>query len=1329
MARTDFKEDDLIGDFLPDVSVRRITLEDTTIEMQDPAEERPANAMAATIDIVIEDVLNEELRQITSQLVDDDLTRDQGRRVRTSDSVLDEAMKVCVIAVTSKVADDEIKSILTRSGQGSLQQRMANSQFIRNSEVRRSMVRYTGQDTPKTPVGNDGVFLGVPFAAPEIPNISLMPSGQLFSGSPASRVSGFLSSNRDVLDVELEQEGVSVDQIVVMSIRQVFENLASSRDDVFFFQDATRVTEGGDLISATRDHLKEYDINNDIVYKYPKTYTMAIPEARHLSFYCFTCMDFGVFDIDLNMGDLMFLNHLYGKLSYNKVISKGKLEPYKMVLLDINNTPWTGPYHIMRNGTYMKGRFHEEDRIDQSEYLDPIMVPNYQVQDFRSFQRWEKDRYLPESTPSFLQLNAALRHVREKRATQINAHIDVEHNPVSGEVGLEFVIDQEQIFVNNSKYGPMYEKLPNSVKYTIMRPRKYFKLVEAKILRRRVTNRNIGSNILGFAAKDVFDREEVDTLIASSGEGFSDRVGMDWSSFRISFVHAGIPTENDLMTPVNSANGSIEDEDIDQIRFAVSTYVSPWMTRPTNSSLPTTFGGVPPFPFYRRIIASDTSMSNVTDGVYQYGFELVYEDGLEKYLIEKLREIQTQRKNLQEYYNECLIPVKTETFFSRSGLLGQDLVMGDTETRGNYNHITKRFEADFVVSARENYNFAEMARTYFDVSNIVYADALSKVMDPDNGVDRTIGGFAIDEIENLLSPENSRPEQISKILDAFLNMESLIQDIVDIDLVKDSSNCQFHPSSQSGNKRPPKFIKVGRWFGGSEENFVRARDRELPVTSLALPEDFTRVAPLGEGIDVLSDASQVDVQVEGIEEINRPRTRRRRRRGRRRHRRVASSEQIRDMWFMEENKFGLGDIIDSDAPVAFSFNNLNIGGEVITFETPGAQESDQLVLPAFNQSSAAEAPAKSKLDTLDKAVEFVVGGDEQERRVLPEWREKVPRHGSPDPFHHFRSSVNSAIERFSNSAVTERAVDAILGSDTSIRDATRFLCVDMPIEEPPVAEPIDFGESPIEFEETNRAALLTSFVEGNLGPRNPEIEQEELIMVSNVIENMVQMDAVREANMRIGQEEEEFEAFEFNPPVQIKKLSRPGVTKLGADAVSASKTLYGTLKIVKRREGFEKDLSGRPMLDKPIYKTMKVKDVKEGLPPGKYKLENYQSSKLGIMSSKALAGEKFFEIEADTSKVRNIKEMKKQETVSENFQKQVRQSAKRQELRQDNKKMKENNKNRTQERTQAPAITPRRSGTRKSPTTTPSSPGFRPMGPTPTTPRSGGGSGGGKGGY
>ncbi len=630
------------------------------------------------------------------------------------------------------------------------------------------------------------------------------------------------------------------------------------------------------------DLYRGYDKNNDVVHKIPFTHTFQVPkDSQYVSIYAFTYLDFNSLSLEhgFNESQNDILNSMLGRPSRNKILSGGKVLPYSRIFLDHKGTPWSGPHHRMEDGRFMKGRLHDRLKEGEDQYLTMRFVPNTKVQDFRSFKRFEEALYEPDFS-HFLDRPDDRTFLANKRKDNFPANLNlvVDRGAGNNLIPLaygEILIDQEHILRENSRFGDLYNFLPNATKFMLLTPRNYFRLRRLKLLRKRVTKRDLGINSLGYGAKDDFHKNADPECIAYSSEGPSWLTAMADPTYSapgqaINLGYAEIdfsgrfdllknyPPDNDIRTAIivdDTTERVLED-----LRSAETTNFtqnpdpaapSPDLKFPFRRTFHYDDGLIPtPASQDRYVTVGDIERlrytpnpSQLNHGIYQYGIELTYEDSIVKYFHTILKRLQTQRVHLEKYYDQCLIPVTNPWRFGANFQSGEGIRLppkrggfiaeydpgssdGGFTRLGNWNSATKRFSDSFVRRVRENaqndnhpeYNFALMASVYIEASSVIYAKTLAKIRDNNIPEPQEYRFLNIHEIVALLRPENSRPEQVSEILKSFNEIESLLEDM----LGESKTYPGFGlPDKRTGLKdrgtAPPQTITVQKWFSDVDD--------------------------------------------------------------------------------------------------------------------------------------------------------------------------------------------------------------------------------------------------------------------------------------------------------------------------------------------------------------------------------------------------------------------------------------------------------------------------------------------------------------------------------
>jgi len=522
-----------------------------------------------------------------------------------------------------------------------------------------------------------------------------------------------------------------------------------------------------------------------------------------------------------------------GQLKTNVIIKNGIVDRFRDILVDAAGKYYDGPRFATSQGKLFKGKPGQSRT--QSDVLTSVKIPNTKIQDLRIITSAEESIYNPSSiAPRGRSLGSLSSNFptsewfpntewRPLRNSTFNAGARIDHDPVDGRTYIEATVDQEQILKRNSKFGYFYDFLPNTAKLICLLPRKYLRLINMKILRPRVTRR-----ASGLEQNELFNANSPIETIIETGERTNTAGGTKFDAAR------------DGLISKESEFGIVGDADLAQmtsdVRELTSNKGKRWAKSNTSAPAPMGKGNNPRFPFFRKFTAVDKTMPSITEGVYQYGISLTYEDGISLYLGQVLKDLKSKRKDLQYYYNECMISSKTSMYTSRSGVKGPAEINlnknGSSVTRtGNFNHITNTFEIPFQKYARRRYNFKAMAITYAKAANIVYAEALARRQSTNTKRDSIMSA---NRLFLLLSPKNSTPEQISRILDSFLKIEELLQGIIGDATRRGPADIQTYDKRGPAGRHPKTFT-VQRWFsnieGDSSDNYVDATENSNPVAS------------------------------------------------------------------------------------------------------------------------------------------------------------------------------------------------------------------------------------------------------------------------------------------------------------------------------------------------------------------------------------------------------------------------------------------------------------------------------------------------------------------
>jgi hypothetical protein len=368
-----------------------------------------------------------------------------------------------------------------------------------------------------------------------------------------------------------------------------------------------------DNVEKTKNKTADFDLKDfssvvtetgERIYEIPyeTEFTIRTNKPKHLAYFAFVYIDirqmarfYGMDSIGINS------RVIKGITSAEKVINRGNVntESFVFYLADTNQI-WAGPKHRDK-GVWMTGK--KNDPL--SRVLRKEKVANKKINDYREVDDLQK---------SDLILKAALRQVQKLQKTQLNrdrVSYDAPDSYISsgivspkpnGEVNLLFHVDVRKLVRTQSAFGSIFDLTSNK------RAKEEIYLLSniktLKITRRRV--KNISSiNRLGTTSySNIFDasREIEQTVIFSSDE-------------------------DGALKKKQEDKGGIRE--IGSVAFS---------------------SGV------RTFTATDNSITDVTDGTYQYGVYVEVEDGTVKFLNKQLSKLVLAADKLRLYYIDSLNP-------------------------------------------------------------------------------------------------------------------------------------------------------------------------------------------------------------------------------------------------------------------------------------------------------------------------------------------------------------------------------------------------------------------------------------------------------------------------------------------------------------------------------------------------------------------------------------------------------------------------------------------------------------------------------------------------
>jgi hypothetical protein len=368
-----------------------------------------------------------------------------------------------------------------------------------------------------------------------------------------------------------------------------------------------------DNLKKTKNKTADFDLKDfssvvtetgERIYEIPyeTEFTIRTDKPKHVAYFAFVYLDvrqmarfYGMDSVGINS------RFIKGITSAEKVINRGDVNTKSFVFyLADTNQIWAGPKHRVK-GVWMTGK----RGAPLAKILRKEKVANKKINDYREVNDLQK---------SDLILKAALRQVQKLQKTQLNrdrVSYDASDSYIStgivspkpsGEVNLLFHTDVRKLVRTQSAFGNIFDLTSNR------RAKEEIYLLSniktLKILRRRVKNVSSINRLGTVSYSNIFDasREVEQTIVFSSDE------------------------DGALKKRQNDKGGIRE---IGNVAFS---------------------SGV------RTFTVTDNSISDITDGTYQYGVYIEVEDGTVKFLNKQLSKLVSAADRLRLYYIDSLNP-------------------------------------------------------------------------------------------------------------------------------------------------------------------------------------------------------------------------------------------------------------------------------------------------------------------------------------------------------------------------------------------------------------------------------------------------------------------------------------------------------------------------------------------------------------------------------------------------------------------------------------------------------------------------------------------------
>jgi hypothetical protein len=614
-----------------------------------------------------------------------------------------------------------------------------------------------------------------------------------------ARVSALLSSSKNA--ILAAKQGYSWVQGLPLNddAEQIFEPMPLDQIPAVFSEFVETKTidlqfdaEGISQSLVDKLKVKNQDGNSVVKINFKTFFNLQEEKPEHLSYFVVSTLDMEAVAQDYGLS-LQFaansVNNITGEVRSDTVFDRSQLINNTFAFFTKDGKSWPGPVrYSVQNDSWT---------TDPANNISPqpLIVktfPNAKVQDFRNFSEVEKlkiDLSFTENVPSlsngsFLsgqETNFASKNdklIQEKRRNYFS-DILLSRTP-DGSTRFAFSFDILNLFRDQSRFAKLYDmSLSAGVKSALANS----EIKQMKLLRRRITyDKKVNQLGTPTTGEQVFDEETPPTVLGL----YSAEQNITGEPPVASFQNSSASMKSYKLTS--------KTDDVGMFYFT----------------------------------GQDLSISQVTDGIYQYGVEMQVEDAGMKYLYNLLRRLNNDIRYMNLYYQRSIQLGVSRFILPDDG----STTISDTEPHintsfatsfllnnndGNYNPLANRFTKKFKDMEINKYSPASDApwirpiKTYLTALNfLVPAQTFVNIFELYNSM------------ISVCHPCTGNPQGLLNVLGIISrfakNLDNLISPVQEQESDRRPTLNGTNQSSIRGQGYISNIITVRKWFSNEEHD-------------------------------------------------------------------------------------------------------------------------------------------------------------------------------------------------------------------------------------------------------------------------------------------------------------------------------------------------------------------------------------------------------------------------------------------------------------------------------------------------------------------------------
>ena len=264
--------------------------------------------------------------------------------------------------------------------------------------------------------------------------------------------------------------------------------------------------------------VKDIDQNGNTIYTIPLEDLFHIPTSKggsnieFLSYFVYSYFDFKSFMKDsiekfgksanIKIPEISFKNYTMSNVSSDIVLLNKSVQTDAFVFVDNKGNYFTGPKHLMPDGTYMKGKHHVEQGPRYVNTVNKVLtkktVPNAKVVDNRQFIKISKANFNYSRASEFITNNDVVNSLAQNLGTEsllLKPKATISNfwcaTDITGKNRFAFTVNMSNLLSKNTVFPGLLQTIQDTNELEYQDLISSIEIKEFSIIRRRINKESV----------------------------------------------------------------------------------------------------------------------------------------------------------------------------------------------------------------------------------------------------------------------------------------------------------------------------------------------------------------------------------------------------------------------------------------------------------------------------------------------------------------------------------------------------------------------------------------------------------------------------------------------------------------------------------------------------------------------------------------------------------------------------------------------------------------------------------------------------------------------